>query len=131
MITMAQQPENIFARMSAKPIIPKIDPHETLTAPIGPAPVFPDLPASMSQGAEPSMPTMAEPKVNSPASLPGIKARTEDRLMADYKKDADPYGSPDNHPGFFGKFLHGLNVATGGVNRRQFKSRGWKTGWAI
>lgn len=150
MITMAQQPEDVL-RMSAKPITPKVDPHATLTVPIGPPPMMripdhpshlstiapekmpdmsiepdlSDLPISMSAGSAPDVSTgMAAPKVNSPASLPGIQARTEDRLMADYKKDSDPYGSPNNHPGFFGKFLHGLNVATGGVNRRQFEEQG-------
>lgn len=124
MITMAQQPEDVL-RMSAKPIIPKVDPHATLTVPIGPPPPTPDLPISMAAGPAPDVSTgMAAPKINSPASLPGIQARTGDRLMADYKKDADPYGSPDNHPGVFGKILHGLNVATGGVNRRQFEEQG-------
>lgn len=40
------------------------------------------------------------------------------KQMADLRKDENPYGSPENHPGFFGKLLHGLSVATGGPNRR-------------
>jgi hypothetical protein len=50
--------------------------------------------------------------------------RYEDHLatkqMADYAKDENPYGSDNNHPGVFGKILHGLSVATGGPNRRLF-----------
>ena len=42
-------------------------------------------------------------------------------MTADLGKDANPYGSPTNHPGVLGKFLHGLSVATGGPNRRQFE----------
>ncbi len=40
------------------------------------------------------------------------------RQMADFAKDENPYGSEGNHPGFFGKFLHGLSTATGGPGRR-------------
>ena len=46
------------------------------------------------------------------------------RLAKDYEKDANPYGSADNHPGFWGKFAHGLNVATGGENRRNWEEMG-------
>ena len=31
---------------------------------------------------------------------------------------------PTNHPGVFGKILHGLNVATGGENRRNWEEMG-------
>lgn len=50
-----------------------------------------------------------------------IQNHLHDALEKDYIKDANPYGSENNHPGFLGKVLHGLNVATGGVNRR-----GWE-----
>jgi len=53
-----------------------------------------------------------------PNPLDRIAAKTQDRLMADYQKDANPYGSPNNHPGVFGKILHGLSTITGGPNRR-------------
>lgn len=46
------------------------------------------------------------------------------RLQKDEQKDADPWGSPDNHPGFMGKLGHALSVATGGPNRRQFEESG-------
>jgi hypothetical protein len=42
------------------------------------------------------------------------------RLEQDYAKDLHPWGTPENHPGFWGKVGHDLNVATGGVNRRGF-----------
>lgn len=47
-----------------------------------------------------------------------------DALTRDYQKDAHPFGSPDNHPGVFGKILHGLNYATGGTNRRAWEEQG-------
>lgn len=46
------------------------------------------------------------------------------KQMSDIRKDQNPYGSPDNHPGILGKILHGLSVATGGPNRRQFAEEG-------
>lgn len=38
----------------------------------------------------------------------------------DYQKDLHPWGTAENHPGFWGKVAHGLSVATGGPNRRAF-----------
>jgi hypothetical protein len=46
------------------------------------------------------------------------------QLEQKQQQDLDPYGSPDNHPGRVGKFLHELNVATGGVNRRSWDEMG-------
>ena len=46
------------------------------------------------------------------------------KQMSDIRKDQNPYGSTDNHPGALGKILHGLSVATGGPNRRQFAEEG-------
>jgi hypothetical protein len=40
------------------------------------------------------------------------------RLEQDYQKDLQPWGTPDNHPGVWGKIGHALSVATGGPNRR-------------
>lgn len=76
----------------------------------------------------------AIPKGDPHANLPPVFAPMPDpikeqtghlqgQLENDYKKDADPYGSPDNHPGFFGKFLHGLSHATGGDTRRQWEEQ--------
>ena len=38
-----------------------------------------------------------------------MKAHLQDRLMGDYQKDQNPYGSPSNHPGALGKTLHVLS----------------------
>lgn len=46
------------------------------------------------------------------------------KQMSDIRKDQNPYGSADNHPGVLGRILHGLSVATGGPNRRQFAEEG-------
>ena len=43
------------------------------------------------------------------ATLPRrFSLHEQQRLAKDYQKDADPYGSADNHPGFWGKIAHGL-----------------------
>lgn len=81
--------------------------------------------------------TPAMPKVDLHANLPTIFAPTpkidpqaqiaqhlQGRLQQDYQKDADPWGSPDNHPGFFGKLAHGLNHAFGGDTRRGWEEQG-------
>ena len=54
----------------------------------------------------------------------GIQLHEQQKLANDYQKDADPYGSADNHPGFWGKIAHGLNHATGGDTRRGWEEMG-------
>lgn len=93
-----------------------VDPHASLTAPISAAP--PEPPAMMAAAGS------SEGKPAKMSALDGQKEHINGNLMADYQKDADPYGSDENHPGFFGKLLHGLNVATGGVNRRGMQEQG-------
>lgn len=90
-------------------------PMHAMVAPIGPPP--PPIQMSPMDGSQPDMPS------NGPTVLRMTPAQQYEndlgnRLMADYGKDANPYGSPTNHPGKLGKFLHGLSVATGGPNRR-------------
>ena len=75
-----------------------VDPHATLTAPIAAAP--------------PEMPRMS--------AMASQKGHISKNLMADYQKDADPWGSPDNHPGKLGSFLHDVSAAVPGI-MRQFK----------
>jgi hypothetical protein len=53
-----------------------------------------------------------------------ISLHDQQRLAKDYEKDADPYGSADNHPGFWGKVAHGLSHATGGDTRRNWEEMG-------
>jgi hypothetical protein len=40
----------------------------------------------------------------------GTRLRDEGKLQEDYRKDSDPWGSPDNHPGFLGKLGHVLST---------------------
>ena len=54
----------------------------------------------------------------------GIQLHEQQKLANDYQKDADPYGSADNHPGFWGKIAHGLSHATGGDTRRGWEEMG-------
>lgn len=88
----------------------------------------PDLPA-------PTMPTVTQkPRLDPHAGLPQVFAPVDPQeqiaehlqgeLQNDYHKDADPYGSPDNHPGFLGKLAHALSHATGGDTRRQWEEQG-------
>jgi len=56
--------------------------------------------------------------------LQPVMQHLQGRLNKDYEKDANPYGSPQNHPGVFGKIAHALNVATGGENRRMDEEQG-------
>lgn len=85
----------------------------------------------------PAMPVVQKPKMDLHANLPPVFAPTpkpnpqdeitghlQGQLENDYKKDADPWGSPDNHPGFLGKLVHGLSVATGGNTRRGWEEQG-------
>lgn len=95
--------------------------------PLIPAPVAVPPDASMPDNSQPDTSSFQakRPQVfNQPTAQDQIGGHLQGRLQADYQKDADPYGSPDNHPGVFGKILHGLNVATGGVNRRGFEEQG-------
>lgn len=120
----AVQPDDVLG-LNTPPLISPHDAHmaAALTTPIGPPP--PDLSPLMSAGGGmPNLPQGMSAKVKGPSPLDLEEGNINGRLMADYKKDSDPYGSPDNHPGFLGKLLHGLNVATGGVNRRGWEEQG-------
>lgn len=88
-------------------------------------------------GAPPMPNVVAKPKLDLHASLPTVFAPTpkpnpqdeitghlQGKLENDYQKDANPWGSPNNHPGFFGKLVHGLSVATGGDTRRGWEEQG-------
>ena len=100
-----------MAQMAPPPA--PVDPHATLTAPIGPAP--PEMSQGMAPGladsgvtskAEKSAP--ASPSM-SKFSLEPARQEVSRKLMADYQKDQNPYGSANNHPGFGGKLLHVLS----------------------
>ena len=62
-----------------------------------------------------------QPKVVTMSPMERYEDSINQRLMADYKKDQNPWGSANNHPGILGKILHGLNHATGGDTRRQWE----------
>ena len=86
-------------------------------------------PAAMSSsdvakiGDQPATPpsiTAKPPNVRTMSPMERYEDHLAAKQMADYAKDENPYGSDNNHPGVFGKILHGLSVATGGPNRRLF-----------
>jgi hypothetical protein len=78
--------------------LPKIDLHKNLTPVFAPAPP--------------------------PGPQDEITGHLKGQLEKDYEKDANPMGSANNHPGFFGKLAHGLSHATGGDTRRQWEEQG-------
>ena len=92
-------------------------PMHALVAPLG-AP--PPPPAMMGmEGNAPDLSQMSEKPKGSPMSpTEQYERQLNKRLMGDYEKDANPYGSPTNHPGKMGKVLHALSFATGGPGRR-------------
>jgi hypothetical protein len=56
--------------------------------------------------AGPDLPPMALPHINGPSPLDVIESQESKKLQADQWKDQHPWGSPDNHPGFWGKVGH-------------------------
>lgn len=93
----------------------------------------------MPEMPTPQMPNVSvqKPVMDLHANLPPVFAPTpkpnpqdeitghlQSKLEGDYAKDANPFGSPTNHPGFFGKLAHGLSVATGGDTRRGWEEQG-------
>jgi hypothetical protein len=109
-------------------------PLHTMIAPIGPP--APEPPPMMSAqdmdglgGNAVSAPSSMAPKYPNVRTMSPIdrqEERANNRLMADYAKDENPWGSPNNHPGFLGKFGHvlssfdrGLIHATGGKTARE------------
>jgi hypothetical protein len=104
-------------------------PMHTMLAPILPKPPEIDpmvayesmqaaKPASMSADSSQLGGENQPGKIERMSPVDPYEQRLRAKQMSDLEKDENPYGSADNHPGFFGKLLHGLSVATGGPNRR-------------
>jgi len=79
----------------------------------------------------PAFPSSAAPKVAKAPFNPETATPEElamqpltSRLRKDEAKDLNPWGTAQNHPGFWGKFGHALSVATGGPDRRQYEEMG-------
>ena len=102
-------------------------PMHAMIAPIVGAPKLPRIssmqhaedpgpePAEMSQsdisgigGDQPmsTLPAQKQPKVVTMSPTDRYEDNINRRLMGDYSKDQDPWGSADNHPGFLGKLGH-------------------------
>lgn len=112
---------NPFARLRAS--LTPLVPDEPAPAPFAPS----DL-AGLDQGAQlPSFPVpkvkgLFNPKTASPEEL--AEYPVVSRLRGDIAKDMSPWGTPENHPGFWGKLGHALSVASGGPDRREFQEMG-------
>ena len=120
---MASPITNPFARImgSLPPLIPKPEP---ITLP----PSGVSMPDDDSLPAFPSSraPKVAKAPFNPDTATPEELAEQPltARLRKDEAKDLNPWGTAQNHPGFWGKFGHALSVATGGPNRRQYEEMG-------
>ena len=115
-----------FARTmgTLPPLIPKPEPVDP----------EPDMPIDM-EGVNPAPPSLlafAAPKKSALAKFDPATASPEDlamrpalsRLQEDEQKDLHPWGTEENHPGFWGKLGHAASVATGGPNRRKYEEMG-------
>lgn len=107
---------------SASPAFAQVQhPMHAMVAPIGPAPpeldpmaiqgMTPDYENEQAKNAGMSATSPKAPKVTTMSSNERYQEKQGERLMSDMQKDANPYGSANNHPGIGGKLLHGLNVA--------------------
>lgn len=59
-----------------------------------------------------------------PGSLADEQQHIQGQLGKDYAKDLHPWGTPENHPGVWGKIGHAVSYATGGPGRRQMEEAG-------
>ena len=130
MAPMTPEEQAMLMQAPASPGFAQVQhPMHAMIAPLGPPP--PDIDPMMGMSPDSSIPSAVEPKqpkVTTMSPLERYEEKQGTRLMNDMQKDADPYGSADNHPGFFGKVLHGLSVATGGPNRRLMEEAGLAKG---
>ena len=114
---------NPFARItgSMPPLIPKPEamgpPPPDISMPDNsPIPAFPSSPApKIVRG--PFDPATASPEELAMQPLTSA-------LRRDEAKDIHPWGTPENHPGFLGKFGHALSVIAGVPYRRQQEEMG-------
>ena len=115
-----------FARTmgTLPPLIPKPEPVDP----------EPDMPIDM-EGVNPAPPSLlafAAPKKAALTKFDPATASPEDvairpvlsRLQQDEQKDLHPWGTEENHPGFWGKLGHVASVAAGIPDRRKYAEMG-------
>jgi hypothetical protein len=86
---------------------------------------MPDSGANLHAGLEKVFPPAPKPTVAlDPNVQHQIEGHEQNALERDYEKDSNPWGSPTNHPGVFGKIAHALSHATGGDTRRKWEEQG-------
>lgn len=82
-------------------------------------PLAPAPPPPTNELGDPLPDSAQKPAVfaDAPAPKPTPQDRQEtmlgNKLEQDYQKDLHPWGTPENHPGVWGKIAHGLSVARG------------------
>ncbi len=108
-----------------------VNPFQQINAslpPLAPAPPAPPAlgfdPNELSSSAPPQMPQGKRPQVFGPTPQDRQQTMLGGRLEQDYQKDLHPWGTPENHPGVWGKIGHALSYATGGPNRRLMEESG-------
>ena len=126
MMSVAPDPDQMAATDQNQPqtMAPVVQhPMHAMIAPIMGAPLSSARPAedpgpeppSMSQAdiegvggnsSTPSLPATKQPKVTTMSPTDRYEDNINRRLMSDYTKDQNPWGSADNHPGFLGKLGH-------------------------
>ena len=89
-----------------------------------PAPAFDPTPLPGVSDTPPQMPQGKRPQVFGPTPQDRQETMLGGRLEKDYQKDLHPWGTPENHPGVWGKIGHAVSVATGGPNRRLMEESG-------
>jgi hypothetical protein len=107
------------------PNMPSQAPHVVLTPPgtDNPPPmVKPGL--DLHAGLAPIFPAPLPKVTLDPDVIHQQEGHEQNQLERDYAKDANPWGTPENHPGVFGKIAHALSHATGGDTRRQWEEQG-------
>jgi len=108
-----------------------VNPFQQINAsllPLAPA-ASPELgfnPSDMDPNASapPPLPQGKRPQVFGPTPQDRQQTMLGGRLEQDYQKDLHPWGTPENHPGVWGKIGHALSYATGGPNRRLMEESG-------
>jgi hypothetical protein len=107
-----------------------VNPFQQINASLPPlAPPPPFDPNAMAELSAPApLPQGKRPQVFEAPQPPSPQDRQETmlggRLEQDYQKDLHPFGTPENHPGVWGKIGHALSYATGGPNRRLMEEQG-------
>jgi hypothetical protein len=124
----SSSPVQVAGDQKAPRVFAETPAHPGFNSPVHPGFNDPD-PDAMIGGIPSSDPSQLapisqsrSPKVFTP--MGAIEHHLDDRLAQDYNKDLHPWGTPENHPGFWGKLGHAINHGLGGDTRRGWEEKG-------